>query len=43
MRDSYTPATFRVNNSAISVISGFCHEVEEKCDLLGDYPPTLED
>jgi hypothetical protein len=25
------------------VISGFCHEVEEKCDLLGDYPPTLED
>jgi len=32
-----------VNNSALSVISGFSHEVEEKCDLLGYYPATLED
>jgi hypothetical protein len=42
MRDSYTQATFRANNSAVSVISGFRHEVE-KCELLGYYPATLED
>jgi hypothetical protein len=43
MRDSRTQVTFRVNNSAISLISGFRYEVEEKCDPLGDYPATLED
>jgi len=43
MRDIYTQATFRVNNFAVSVISGFRHEVEEKCDLLGYYPATVED
>jgi hypothetical protein len=43
MRVSYTQATFRANSSAVSVISGFRHEVEEKCDLLGYYRATLED
>jgi len=43
MRVNYTQARFRSNNSAVSVISGFRHEVEEKCDLLGYYDATLED
>jgi len=37
MRVSYTQARFRANNSAVSVISGFYQEVEEKCDILGYY------
>jgi len=40
---SYTQARFRANNPAVSVISGFCQELEEKCDILGYYRATLED